>query len=75
MKYRYEDDSPVSFISSLSYLYGDRQASGSVEPEGIHYHDKFEVKYGSLMVGPAYRLSDNFFVIRAGGCRHGKGDI
>lgn len=47
MKYRYEDDSPVSFISSLSYLYGDRQASGSVEPEGIHYHDKFEVKYGS----------------------------
>ncbi|EAR4893846.1 virulence membrane protein PagC, partial [Salmonella enterica] len=29
-------------------------------PEGIHYHDKFEVKYGSLMVGPAYRLSDNF---------------
>lgn len=60
MKYRYEDDSPVSFISSLSYLYGDRQASGSVEPEGIHYHDKFEVKYGSLMVGPAYRLSDNF---------------
>ncbi len=35
------------------------QASGSVEPEGIHYHDKFEVKYGSLMVG-AYRLSDNF---------------
>lgn len=60
VKYRYEDDSPVSFISSLSYLYGDRQASGSVEPEGIHYHDKFEVKYGSLMVGPAYRLSDNF---------------
>lgn len=38
VKYRYEDDSPVSFISSLSYLYGDRQASGSVEPEGIHYH-------------------------------------
>ncbi len=37
--------------------------------------DKFEVKYGSLMVGPAYRLSDNFFVIRAGGCQHGKGDI
>lgn len=30
VKYRYEDDSPVSFISSLSYLYGDRQASGSV---------------------------------------------
>ncbi|MDI8083656.1 hypothetical protein MJN69_27255, partial [Salmonella enterica subsp. enterica serovar Kentucky] len=26
----------------------------------MHYHDKFEVKYGSLMVGPAYRLSDNF---------------
>ncbi|ENH8267113.1 virulence membrane protein PagC, partial [Salmonella enterica subsp. enterica serovar Bredeney] len=60
VKYRYEDDSPVSFISSLSYLYGDSQASGSVESEGIHYHDKFEVKYGSFMVGPAYRLSDNF---------------
>ncbi|EGW7511824.1 Ail/Lom family outer membrane beta-barrel protein [Salmonella enterica] len=60
MKYRYEDDSPVSFITSLSYLYGDSQASGSIEPEGIHYHDKFEVKYGSLMVGPAYRLTDNF---------------
>ncbi|EAQ0604495.1 virulence membrane protein PagC, partial [Salmonella enterica] len=43
-----------------SYLYGDSQASGSIEPEGIHYHDKFEVKYGSFMVGPAYRLSDNF---------------
>ncbi|WP_254427558.1 Ail/Lom family outer membrane beta-barrel protein, partial [Salmonella enterica] len=26
VKYRYEDDSPVSFISSLSYLYGDSQA-------------------------------------------------
>ncbi|ECM8085122.1 virulence membrane protein PagC [Salmonella enterica subsp. enterica serovar Typhi] len=60
VKYRYEDDSPVSFISSLSYLYGDSQDSGSIESEGIHYHDKFEVKYGSLMVGSAYRLSDNF---------------
>lgn len=60
MKYRYEDGSPVSFITSLSYLYGDNQASGSIEPEGIHYHSKFEVKYGSLMVGPAYRLTDNF---------------
>lgn len=60
VKYRYEDDSPVSFITSLSYLYGDSQGSGSVEPEGIYYHDKFEVKYGSLLVGPAYRLTDNF---------------
>ncbi|VEA47533.1 membrane protein [Salmonella enterica subsp. arizonae] len=30
MKYRYEDDSPVSFITSLSYLYGDSKASGRV---------------------------------------------
>ncbi|EQC2933896.1 Ail/Lom family outer membrane beta-barrel protein [Salmonella bongori] len=60
LKYRYETDSPVSFITSLSYLSGDRQNSDSVEPEGIYYHDKFDVKYGSLMVGPAYRLSDNF---------------
>ncbi len=28
VKYRYEDDSPVSFISSLSYLYGDSQIPG-----------------------------------------------
>ncbi|EBM4470454.1 hypothetical protein D1K53_03730 [Salmonella enterica] len=67
MKYRYEDDSPVSFITSLSYLYGDSKASGSSEPEGIHYHDKFDVKYGSLMVGPAYRLNDNFSLYALGG--------
>lgn len=54
MKYCYEDDFLVSFIFLLSYLYGDSQVFGFIEFEGIYYYDKFEVKYGFLMVGLVY---------------------
>ncbi|MGP4129946.1 Ail/Lom family outer membrane beta-barrel protein [Pantoea tagorei] len=56
LKYRYEWDSPLSLISSLTYMSG----SGSYNPQ-IDSMDIFEsdakVKYYSLSVGPAWRVN------------------
>ncbi|WP_419962840.1 Ail/Lom family outer membrane beta-barrel protein [Pantoea vagans] len=60
VQYRYEWDSPLSFIGSFSYMKGDdsyseqNTFSGSVE----RYNEKVEAKYFSLMAGPAYRIND-----------------
>ncbi|MBZ6387915.1 MULTISPECIES: Ail/Lom family outer membrane beta-barrel protein [Pantoea] len=56
LKYRYEWDSPLSLIGSLTWMSG----SGSYTPD-IDSMDRFDshakVKYYSLSVGPAWRFS------------------
>lgn len=60
VQYRYEWDSPLSVITSFSYLKGDeRYSSLGVSQYGtIEYKQNVDVKYYSLMAGPAYRIND-----------------
>ncbi|HCC0886762.1 TPA: Ail/Lom family outer membrane beta-barrel protein [Salmonella enterica] len=61
-KYHYQGESPVGIITSLSYMYGNSKASGFDEDMGSDYHVKSNVKYGSLMAGPTYQVTDAFSV-------------
>ncbi|WP_159567162.1 Ail/Lom family outer membrane beta-barrel protein [Budvicia diplopodorum] len=56
VKYRYEWDSPVSIISSFTYMSGNDDTSYLVTRDIINTHA--EIKYYSLSVGPAYRFND-----------------
>ncbi|EAO1989505.1 hypothetical protein E0G79_06620 [Salmonella enterica] len=60
VKYHYQGDFPVGIITSLTYMYGNDRSSGSDEDTGGTYNDKSNVKYGSLMVGPTYQVTDSF---------------
>ena len=55
VKYRYEWDSPISVISSFTYMSGDKDESYNVYRDKVNNHA--EVKYYSLSVGPAYRFN------------------
>ncbi len=55
-QYRYEWDSPVSVISSLTYMKGDEKHSHQDDYE--QYSVKVDSKYYSLLAGPAYRIND-----------------
>ncbi len=43
-------------------MYDNDRSSGTDEDTGETYHDKSNVKYGSLMVGPTYQVNDSFFI-------------
>lgn len=60
LQYRYEWDSPVSVIGSFSYMKGDHDYSYRTGFDGdISGFDGHEnVKYYSLLAGPAYRIND-----------------
>ncbi|EAO9595018.1 hypothetical protein EI460_21595 [Salmonella enterica subsp. enterica] len=60
VKYHYQGDFPVGVITSLTYMYDNGRSSGTDEDTGEIYHDKSNVKYGSLMVGPTYQVTDSF---------------
>ncbi|MCX8957720.1 Ail/Lom family outer membrane beta-barrel protein [Erwinia psidii] len=74
LKYRYEWDSPLSVIGSMSYLngnsshYGD-SGSGS---DDIDIHAKTKVY--SLSAGPAWRFNDYLSVYGLVGINHTKAD-
>ncbi|WP_380181004.1 Ail/Lom family outer membrane beta-barrel protein [Kalamiella sp. sgz302252] len=74
VQYRYEWDSPVSVIGSFSYMKGDDSYSEQVEAfdDVIGYKGKTEVKYYSLMAGPAYRINDYFSLYALAGMAHTK---
>ena len=57
LKYRYEAQAPVGLIASFTWQSGERDESGSF-PDGHHWRDNVEVKYWSLMAGPAMRVND-----------------
>ena len=73
LKYRYEWDSPLSLISSLTYMSG----SGSYHPQ-TDSMDIFEsdakVKYYSLSVGPAWRVNQYISLYGLLGLNYNKGD-
>ncbi|UIL51045.1 MULTISPECIES: Ail/Lom family outer membrane beta-barrel protein [Pantoea] len=60
VQYRYEWDSPLSVIGSFSYMKGDDTYSERNDyfNEIGGYDSKTELKYYSLMAGPAYRIND-----------------
>ncbi|ANS44819.1 Ail/Lom family outer membrane beta-barrel protein [Serratia inhibens] len=72
LKYRYEWDSPLSVISSFTYMSGDQNESYYVERDIIDNHA--EVKYYSLSVGPAYRFNQYISVYGLLGLNYNKVD-
>lgn len=73
VQYRYEWDSPFSVMGSFTYLTGD---SSEVDDDGASDVLKFkdEVKYYSLLAGPAYRINDYVSVYALGGVSYIKVD-
>ncbi|MDC9597496.1 Ail/Lom family outer membrane beta-barrel protein [Xenorhabdus sp. XENO-2] len=73
LHYRYEWDSPVSIIGSFAYMKGNESHSG--------YNDygprkaNADLKYYSLMAGPAYRINDYMSVYGLLGFAHSKVDL
>ncbi len=64
LQYRYEWDSPVSIISSLTYMDG-RQSTIFYEKSEFGTSDSYQrkdSKYYSLLAGPAYRLNNYFSI-------------
>ena len=72
IKYRYEWDSPISVISSFTYMSGDKNESYNLYRDVIDNHA--EVKYYSLSVGPAYRFNQFVSVYGLLGLNYNKVD-
>ncbi|AHF79273.1 Virulence-related outer membrane protein (plasmid) [Sodalis praecaptivus] len=83
IKYRYEWDSPLSLIGSLSYSTGSSSIpingqvnhleTGPSNPHKINVD--YSVKKFSLLTGPAYRVNDYISFYGLAGISHYKGDI
>ena len=56
VKYRYEWDSPVSIITSFTYMSGKENSSYKATKDIMNANTK--VKYYSFSAGPAYRFND-----------------
>ncbi|SFN93709.1 Ail/Lom family outer membrane beta-barrel protein [Xenorhabdus japonica] len=73
LHYRYEWDSPVSMIGSFTYMKSSESHSG--------YNDygpwkaNADLKYYSLMAGPAYRVNDYISVYGLLGFAHSKAEL
>ncbi|BAS35805.1 TPA: Ail/Lom family outer membrane beta-barrel protein [Klebsiella variicola] len=70
LQYRYEFDSPVSVLASFSYMQGDGE-------QNYHYYgdsvkNSADVKYYSLLVGPAYRINNYVSFYALGGAAYVK---
>ncbi|WP_318369551.1 Ail/Lom family outer membrane beta-barrel protein [Enterobacter sp.] len=72
LQYRYEYESPVSILGSFTYLSGDEDQHYYVASDSVK--NSVEVKYYSLMVGPAYRINDFVSLYALGGVAHTKAD-
>lgn len=57
LQYRYEWDSPVSVVGSVSYMKGDWSDSYRDEFDDF-YRQHADIKYYSFLAGPSYRLND-----------------
>lgn len=69
-QYRYEWDSQVSFISSFTSMKGDD--SYSLRENSSGYDSKINMKYYSLLAGPAYRIHDDISLYVLVGLAHTK---
>jgi len=74
LQYRYEWASPVSVIGSFTYMKGDDGYSERVEAfdDISGYDGKTDVKYYSLLAGPAYRINDYVSLYALAGMAHTK---
>lgn len=71
LQYRYEWDSPLSVIGSMTYMSG----SDSTTIEEFPITIKGDVKYYSLLVGPAYRFNDYISAYVVGGISHSRNEL
>lgn len=72
LQYRYEFDSPVSFLGSFTYMSGDEDQHYFVDADSVK--NSVDVKYYSLMVGPAYRINEYVSLYALGGVARTKAD-
>ncbi|EPL1175486.1 Ail/Lom family outer membrane beta-barrel protein [Morganella morganii] len=73
-QYRYEwNSSPLSVIGSFTYMKGD-DSNSYYDEEGDYYKNHADVKYYSLLAGPAYRVNDYFSFYGLIGVAHTKAD-
>lgn len=72
VKYRYEWNSPLSVITSFTYLQGSDDSRYLVTQDIIDRHA--EVKYYSLAAGPAYRINQYISIYGLVGLSHTKVD-
>lgn len=72
LQYRYELDSPLSVLGSFTYMSGDDDQDYYVASDAVH--NSIDVKYYSLMVGPAYRINEYVSLYALGGIAHTKAD-
>lgn len=72
LQYRYEFDAPVSVLGSFTYMSGDEDQHYFVDADSVK--NSVDVKYYSLMVGPAYRINEYISLYALGGVAHTKAD-
>lgn len=72
LQYRYEIDSPVSFMGSFTYMSGDEDQHYYVASDSVK--NSVDVKYYSLLVGPAWRINEYVSLYALGGVAHAKAD-
>lgn len=72
-QYRYEWDPPLSVIGSFTYMSGDDDQKYYVDSDSVKNH--IDVKYYSLMAGPAYRINEYVSLYALGGVAHTKADV
>ena len=73
-KYRYEWDSPVSIIGSLTYMSGKRNSS--IDTPGVGSDSSHaSMKYYSLSAGPAYRFNSYISIYGLLGVNYDKADF
>lgn len=73
LQYRYEFNSPFSVLSSFTYMKGSDSADGYIDQDYLQVNE--DVKYYSLLVGPAYRINDYISLYAMGGLAHTKADV
>lgn len=74
LQYRYEFNSPFSVLTSFTYMKGSDSADGYID-EYDYLKVNEDVKYYSLLAGPAYRINDYISLYAMGGIAHTKADV
>ena len=72
LQYRYEFDSPLSVVGSFTYMSGSEDRNYFVDSDAVNTN--IDVKYYSLMAGPAYRINDYVSLYALGGAARTKAD-
>lgn len=68
-KYHYQPDGSLGFISSLTYMGGEKKYNAGANKA------KVQLKYYSLLVGPSYRVNEFVSLYGLAGVAQGKGKL